>query len=180
MAKPATGHLDQEQIIGAVVDESGLDEAARSHLLECSVCRAERESLERALGQFGRIARERTPLPLRRPKLTTGRSWLPSIFGPGWRINPAIGVAVAFASILALVLNPAVFRHNNSRNLDKVYQEMVQDEKFMAEVERLEEEPLPRFLVDISDPSDLSDERENRSSNGRDEKFSKLADREQC
>lgn len=37
---------------------------------------------------------------------------------------------------------------------DVVYREMAQDQKFMSEIEQLEENPLPRIYVDIGDPSD--------------------------
>ena len=38
MAKKIS-HLDEQQIIEAVMDQSGLDEALRRHLFECSACR---------------------------------------------------------------------------------------------------------------------------------------------
>ena len=39
------GHLDEQQIIEAVIDEKGLDAGLRRHLFECPSCHAEKEAL---------------------------------------------------------------------------------------------------------------------------------------
>ena len=39
----------------------------------------------------------------------------------------------------------------NETNFDKIYQEMAQDQKLLAEVEKLEENPFPMGIPGLSD-----------------------------
>jgi hypothetical protein len=74
-------------------------------------------------------------------------------------------MGLAAAMLLVVFLSPHFLRSGKGTNLDKIYKEMVQDDKFMTEIEKLEENPLPRFYVDISDPSeDSSDDSESEPS----------------
>ncbi|MEN6437850.1 MAG: hypothetical protein ABFD97_04655 [Syntrophobacter sp.] len=172
MAKQITGHLNEEQIIESVIDKSGLDSAVRRHLLECSACRAEKEALENRLTRFGQFSREHAPSPRRWPRLLERRP--ASTIRPSWRIRPSfgMGMGLVLASFLALLLNPHLFKPKKDVALEKVYQEMLRDEQFMSEIEKLEENPLPRFYVDITDFSDQDgsdDLHESRSPGGQDE-----------
>ncbi|MEM5787311.1 MAG: hypothetical protein AAGU11_08335 [Syntrophobacteraceae bacterium] len=159
MARMIHGHLDEAQIIEAIVDEAGLDPTVRHHLMECPDCHAERKVLESKLAQFAKISAEQASIPMRRLRFAdlkakrSNPSW--------WKVRPSFGMGLAFASLLAVLLTPQFFdRQGREFSVEKVYQEMLLDEKFMAEVERLEDNPLPRFFVDISDLSDqeMSDE----------------------
>jgi hypothetical protein len=162
MANPITGHLNEDQVIEAIMDEAGLDGEIRSHLMECSACRAEKEVLESRLVRFGQLTREHTPLPLRRPRFSTDRA--PSV-KPAWKFRPSLGMGLALASLLAILLSPHLIRNSKDANLEKIYKEMLQDDKFMTEIEKLEDNPLPKFYVEMSDPSEEgSDDTENDSS----------------
>jgi hypothetical protein len=151
MAKQISSHLNEEQVIEAIMDRAGLDGEIRGHLFECSACRAEKEALEGRLAHFGQLSREHTPLPLRRPRLSSDRT---PFVKPAWRIRPSLGMGLALASLLAVLLSPHFFRNGKDANLANIYKEMLQDDKFMTEIEKLEENPLPRFYVEMSDPSD--------------------------
>ncbi len=145
-------HLDEKQIIEAVMDERGLDGALRRHLFECSACRVQKEVLQGRLARFGQISRGEVPLDFRKPRIS-GKS--AGVSGPAWRIRPAFGIGMAFALILALLLSPLTIKRDKTLyTQDAVYREMLQDEKFMTEIEKLEENPLPGFYVDIGDPGD--------------------------
>jgi len=157
MAIRDTGHLSEETIIDAIIDEAGLGADVRRHLLQCPACRAEKEALEGKLTRFGQLAQERMPEPRRRPRLSVERS---REAGRTWRFRPTFGMGLAMASLIILVLSPFVVRHGKQPSLDKVYLEMLQDEKFMAEIENLEENPLPKFYVEISDPTDQDGKQE--------------------
>ncbi len=144
-------HLDKGQIIKAVIDERSLDGAIRGHLFDCPACRARKEALQGGLERFGQISRAETRLDFRKPRVyekSAGES------RPVWRIHPAFGMGVAFASILALLLSPMALKRDKLYMQDAVYREMLQDQKFMTEIERIEENPLPHFYVDIGDPGD--------------------------
>ena len=148
-------HLDEIQIIEAVTDERGLDGALRRHLFECPACRAQKEALQGRLARFGQISRGQAPLDFRKPRVSEKSA---GVLRPAWRIRPAFGLGVAFASVIALLLSPLTLTRDRLYTQDAVYREMLQDEKFMTEIEKLEENPLPGFYVGIGDPGD--DERD--------------------
>ena len=143
-------HLDEQQIIEAVIDERGLDAGLRRHLFECAACHAAKEALQAGLDRFGQVSREGTPEHFRKPTISELGA---GVFKPVWKIRPSLGIGVAFASILALLLSPLTLNRERIYTLDAVYQEMLQDDKFMTEIETLVENPLPHFYVDI-DPGD--------------------------
>jgi hypothetical protein len=159
MANLISGHLSEKQISEAVMDEAGLDGEVRGHLLDCSACRDKKEVLEGRLTRFGQLSREYTPLPLRRPRLAGDR--VPSI-KPVWKLRPSLGMGLAAALLMVVFLGPHFSRSSKETNLAQIYKEMAQDDKFMTEIEKLEENPLPRFYVEMSDPSeDEPDDSEN-------------------
>ncbi len=144
-------HLNEEQIIGAAMDQTGLDQDLRRHLLECPVCIAEKKALKGRLERFGQISRQNTPVNFRKPRLSEN---IPRVFRPILGIRPALGLGLAFTSLLAVLLSPLTLKRDRVYTLETVYQEMLQDEKFMTEIEKLEEDPLPKFYVDITAPDD--------------------------
>ena len=157
MVKKATCHLDEERLIEAVLDEAGLEEPARRHLIECDACREQKETLEERLSRFGQLSRRCMPRPLRRPRLSAAEF---GIAKPRWKIRPSFGMGLAIASVLAVLLSTVPFRHKDVQvyNVQLVYAEMAQDEKFMTEVDGLVENPLPRSIVEFADPADNGDD----------------------
>ncbi len=147
-------HLDEKQIIEAVTVERGLDGALRRHLFECPDCRAQKEALQGRLARFGQISRAEAPLDFRKPRISEKSA---GVLRPVWRIRPAFSMGVALASIIVLLLSPLTLTRDKLYTQDVVYREMLQDEKFMSEIEKLEDNPLPGLYV-IEDPGD--DERD--------------------
>lgn len=151
MAKKMAGHLDEERIIAAIVDERELDFSARRHLIECPECGAQKKELERGLSLFGDLSRETTPVSFKRPSIEESR---PRPFSWKWKFRPSMGMGLAAASLLAFLLISDYLdfhKYGKIATMEKIYLEMLQDERFMAEIKNLEEDPLPRFYVDISD-----------------------------
>ncbi|MDR3555876.1 MAG: hypothetical protein P4L55_14055 [Syntrophobacteraceae bacterium] len=139
-------HLDDSQIIEALINEEGRDGVLRRHLSECSACRAQKEGLQASLAQFGEISRGRIPLSYRKPKFIDKNA---GARVRAWRIHPALAVCAALA-LLVLFLTPLAIERDKLFTKAVVYREMLQDQKFMAEIRNLEENPLPGFYVDIS------------------------------
>ena len=146
-----TRHLDEEQIFETLIDPRGLDGALRRHLFECSACRAQKEAMEGRLARFGQISREQAPVEFRKPTISRRGA---GVFERLWEIRPALGMGVVFASLIALLLTPLTLKRDTVYTLDRVYQEMRQDDKFMSEVEKLEDNPLPRIYVEMGEPAD--------------------------
>jgi len=51
-------HLDEDQLLVAVVDESDLPTQLRSHLFTCPLCRSNREQFEKAWRSWGKWLRD--------------------------------------------------------------------------------------------------------------------------
>ncbi len=145
-----TKHLDDNQIIAALIDENGLNGLLRRHLSECPTCRGQKEQLQAGLAQFGKISRDSIPLTYRRPELIDNRA---RGISRNWKFAPALAF-IAAAVLLAFFLTPIAVDKDKIFTRKVVYQEMLRDQKFMAEVKTLEENPLPGFYVDISGPDE--------------------------
>ena len=145
-------HLDEQQIIEAVIDASGLDAALRRHLFECSECRAQKLELEGRLARLGQLSREQTPVEFRKPEIFQPKP--ARAFKQAWEISPVFRIGVVLASLIILLLTPLTLKKDMIYTLDKVYQEMRQDDQFMSEIEKLEDNPLPRIYGEIADPGD--------------------------
>jgi hypothetical protein len=140
-------HLDERDLIRAVVEEADLSEPLREHLSTCKRCRAGKERIETQLFRLGNAAEHLAPTPggrveipvretLKKPGLGT---WL-------WRTLPAAGaVAVMVIALFwwSTPLTPIPERF-------RLVPESLQDEKLMAEVIILEENPLPQIYLFIS------------------------------
>ncbi|MGC9195413.1 MAG: hypothetical protein ACP5IL_08170 [Syntrophobacteraceae bacterium] len=138
-------HLDEKQIIEAVIDESGLPGMLRGHLSACPACRARKEGLQESLARLGALSCSDIPPVFRKPTLKTAAT------PRGWTLRPAL-VLLASLALLFLFLTPMTVDRDRVFSKAVVYREMLQDQKFMAEVQSLEENPLPSFYRDISGP----------------------------
>jgi hypothetical protein len=145
-------HLDEQQIIEAVIDPSGLDTASRRHLFECSVCRVQKLALEGRLARFGQISREQTAVEFTKPEIFSHKP--AGIFKWAWEISPVFRMAFVLASLIILLFTPLTLKKDTIYTLDKVYQEMRQDAEFMNEVEKLEDNPFPRSYMEIATPGE--------------------------
>jgi hypothetical protein len=145
-------HLDEQQIIEAAIDASGLDAELRRHLFECSACRAQKLALEGRLARLGQISREQTAVEFRKPEIFQQKP--AGIFKRAWEISPVFRMGVVFASLLILLLTPLTLKKDMIYTLDRVYQEMRQDDEFMNEIEKLEDNPFPRSYVDVAAPGE--------------------------
>ena len=141
-------HLNDEEIARAVVDPGGLQARLRRHLYECPVCSGRKETLGGDLARFGQISRAQTSINYRKPRIIEQRAGGTVRV---WKIRPALGLGLLFASILALLLSPLAIKKDKLFTQEIVYREMVQDEQFMTEIEKLEENPLPHLFVNMED-----------------------------
>ena len=139
-------HLDDNQLIEAVIDEHGLDGLLRRHLSECPACRAQKEELQAGLTRFGEISRGEIPPGYKKPAFIEKNA---GGMVNAWRIHPALAFCAAL-TVLVLFLTPIVINRDKVFTRSVVYREMLQDEKFMAEVKNLEEDPMPGLDENIS------------------------------
>jgi hypothetical protein len=145
-------HLNEDQIIRAVVDGDNLPRALRTHLSECPQCTANKEKIESDLARLGRMAERFSPspekkvlLPAEKPKQSIWWSWQ-------W--HAAFGAAAA-AVFVIFVMGITPFFRPAPGGKDRTYTEqMAEAESFMTEVDMLAKNALSQEYMDIAGESD--------------------------
>ncbi len=98
----ATRHLNDDELLEAVVDVDDLKEDRRSHLKACPACTEQLETLQGRLAQLGRTAERMAPAPRRPFRLSAeSKSARRRSFAPLW----AMGLSAAIL-LGIVVLNP--------------------------------------------------------------------------
>ena len=94
-------HLDEDQLIRAIVDETDLSPSVRDHLSSCPLCRAGMEQIEQDLTDLGKVAERLAPAKHREVSLP---AWGPSRVNQ-WFLNWRLSFgAIAAAASSALTL----------------------------------------------------------------------------
>lgn len=136
-------HLNEKEIVIAVVDAADLDRPRQRHLAACGQCRSQIEAVTADLAQMSRIAESTSPAvtrPFRAPpQEQASHHRLPF----GRRL--AAGLAVAVACIIV----GGIYWQNQlqQRHFEK---EMAEAEQLMRQVDLLVENPLPQTIMSIS------------------------------
>ena len=145
-------HLDEDQLLRAVVDEAELPPPLQEHLSTCPQCRAAKERFEQNLARLGQMAERCAPsprkcvsLPVEKPRISIGWSW-------DWRAY--FGVAVAVALMIVIVWWSAPFRTTPEDRGDILALEMREADRVMTEISMLVENALPPVYLDICGTSD--------------------------
>ena len=140
-------HLQEEQILWAVIDEQDLGEDAQRHLQQCQICKGKVEQFRDELHEFGQIASQSVPPFNRFLKLPAPKP-APAGHYSGWL--PFFGAAAMAAFILFFYFMdmhttppPPVASMQSQENL-------LEDETLMREIAEMVEYPLPEDLYEIS------------------------------
>ena len=144
MIATSNKHLEEEQILQAIVDISDLPNDQQAHLAACPVCLAEKGRLDKMLLQVGNMAKASAPA-------VTGRLVLPDrhpgflqrwIFGAG----PWARIAVPALLILILVTSVLVLQPDQDKHMSVVTEQTIDPEQLLSDIDRLIENPLPQEL----------------------------------
>lgn len=138
-------HLNEEEIIMAVVDSADLNRPQQQHLADCNHCRSQIEALSGDLSKMAQLAEATSPVvtkPFRAPAEDRGHTgWRPF----GRKLATGLAVTVACIIIGGLYLQ----NHLDNRSL-RFAQEMHEAEQLMRQIDRLVENPLPETIMTIS------------------------------
>jgi hypothetical protein len=148
MREDQNGHLGEDLIARAIIDEADLTPTERDHLKQCPACTDMVRRFTEQLDGLSRKAIQYTPDQPRKVALPafearTGTEW------PGrWYLGFA-GAAASLALILAL-LWPHLFTRGAlpGTNVEFV-REMAADTKLIADIQDLEEDGLPASFREI-------------------------------
>ena len=142
-------HLGEDDILQAVIDDSDLSTLQRQHLMECSQCRSQRESLESELRHLGQLAERYAPEPLKRITVAHDKIRLPvSIRGFAFS-------AAAVAAVIIVVWTAFLIRNQQQGPVGNLAQNMLEAEKLMTEINLLVENALPPVYLDIVGDTNL-------------------------
>jgi len=88
-------HLEEDDILQAVIDDKDLSALQQQHLGECAQCRQRKAQLEQELARLGQLAERYAPKPQKRIVLAEQKIRSPLL---NWRI------AFSAAAVVAVVL----------------------------------------------------------------------------
>jgi hypothetical protein len=145
-------HLNEQQIIQAVVDVTDLPFSLQDHLNTCPMCLAQKERFSGLLSQLGHKSKVLSPTYRKRVTLTetngTKRPWLWA-----WNWQRLLVAGLSCAMVLAVLWWASPFKIPPEWQESKAYHEMWEDYRMMAEIVWLEEHALPQVYFDISGES---------------------------
>jgi hypothetical protein len=142
-------HLDENQLIKAVVDPFDLPKAVQAHLSACSQCRINRQNFERELTNLGQIARLSVPKPQRRIILPVQKSGSRFSSFLDWR--SIIVAAATVAAVLMVVWGTNLARNFSEHRTENLTAEMRDAKRLMTEVNSLVDNALPPIYLEIAD-----------------------------
>ena len=142
-------HLDEDDIIRAVVDQKDLPQSLQHHLADCPSCQARYRKLSGPLFQLGRIAQDLVPGPkhsivLPEPSRSKRLWFLP------WQWPSFVTGGLAITAVLAFLLWFQLSTTHTPSPWELLDQEMTEDQNFMSEIRLLEEYALPQIYSHIS------------------------------
>ena len=141
-------HLDEQQLIQAVVDENDLPRSVQMHLGGCHRCRSEKESFEQELAALGQAAERYAPQPQRRIVLPVQEARSTRWTFLNWR--HAIGAAAAVAVVVVVFWGSTIYRNLTGFGTTGSPAELLEARQLMTEVNMLVDNALPPLYLEIS------------------------------
>ena len=137
-------HLNEEEIIMAVVDTADLDLSQQQHISQCSRCRSQIQAMNDDLADMGRIAESTSPKVTRPFRAPSGQPERTGRFRFGRKL--AAGLAVTIACVIVAGL---FWQNQLSHRRQQFAREMLEAEQLMRQVNVLVENPLPETIMSI-------------------------------
>lgn len=148
MKSESMQHLDEDQIIQAVVDVEDLPQSVQSHLAECGQCLADMSSFEHEMTLLGQKVEQFVPKPQRRILLPDQKAANPFRNFLDWR--NLVAAAATVTAVFILVWGTNLARNFSEPGNSNLTAEMAEAEILMTEVNTLIDNALPPFYLEIS------------------------------
>ena len=146
MKKDIEKHLEENQLLMALVDERDLPPEFRQHLDHCQHCTGQLEILQEALETLGSKAAENVPAMTGNVSL---EDEIPRISRARYQFGlPSYGVLAIVACALLVFLWPRPEYSEIDQFSSKV--DFIEDEMLMQEIGELIEDPLPDDIIEIT------------------------------
>jgi hypothetical protein len=142
------GHLSEDQIVCALIDQVQLPAAEKAHLERCSQCGSRIDQLAQDLERLGKMAEQYAPLPKRPIQLPVKETREPL---RRWMV----GLAAAAAAALCLVIWWEIPQDKQPVVANQTELDSEKNGELMSTVQALTENALPDVYMDIIGDSDL-------------------------
>jgi hypothetical protein len=151
-------HLNEDQILLAVVDNGDLSQNLRGHLSTCPQCQADKRRVESDLSRLGHLAGLLAPLP-KRPFSFPAEKQPESLRVWSWGLKTSLGLAIATILIIFVMGKQDIFKITRSEKPDIQTQDIAdqdnfEDEGLMTNINALSKNALPEEYMDIAVGSD--------------------------
>jgi len=152
--KNQDGHLNEDRIIRAIVDENDLTTTEQNHLSNCSMCQKEKQEFEQVLSRMGDISQELVPSPQRRFIFTPQKSlsW--------FRWQPALATGFVIVLLIMGIWWSSPFELFQENGSLQITQKIESDQQFVGEISLVEDYVLPDrylYIIGTSDEDDYDD-----------------------
>ena len=141
-------HLDEQQLIQAVVDENDLPQSMQVHLVSCHQCRSSKVSFEQELVHLGQLAERYSPPPQRKITIPVHEARNSRWSFLNWR--NAIGAAATVAAVLLVFWGTTSLRNLSEFGTAGAPSELMEAKRLMTEVNMLVENALPPLYLEIT------------------------------
>lgn len=151
-------HLNDDQILLAVVDNGDFSQDLRGHLSTCPQCQADKRRVEDDLARLGQLAGSLAPLP-KRPFSFPAEKHPESLWVWSWGLKTFLGLAIATMLIIFVIGEQNIFQITRSEKPDIQTQDIAEqdnfeDEGLMTNINALSKNALPEEYMDIAVGSD--------------------------
>jgi len=140
-------HLNEKQLLMAMVDGNDLSAEARAHLEECPQCLERVKELEQELIALGNMAERVSPRQQKRVSLDAKPRHAGSWF---WNLRTAAGATVMVVLTVTLLWWSPLSRTTPDVISEVTFQE---PDQLMTDIDRLVDNPLPSIYMYISGES---------------------------
>ena len=141
-------HLNEDQLLRAVIDIQDLTAPLRGHLAGCRQCLDQKARFEADLGRIGKMAQQAAP-QLRKRIILPARESKKPVWA--WSVWKGAFAAAAVTAVLVLAIwLPIQMRSPLPGDSANLAREMQEAAKLMAEVDMLVENALPPVYNNIS------------------------------
>ena len=151
-------HLDEEQLVQAVVDATDLPHSVQAHLAKCGQCLAGKNSFELEMTKLSQQVERFAPKPQRRILLPVQKSKNPFRNLLDWR--NLVAAAATVTAVFILVWGTNMVRNPSVPGAEILATEMEEAERLMTEVNTLVDNALPAFYLVISGEKNAAYEEE--------------------
>lgn len=152
-------HLEENQIIQAIVDITDLPSFLQEHLLSCAECHRKKSAFEQEIEELGQTAAAYVPITKHRISLVLENKAHQGRWFARWRIPLGLATTVLFS--LFLIWGSNLTKLFPAKQENQFFMERQKTEALIMEVNVLAENALPQVYMELSTEIEKESDFEN-------------------